>query len=153
MKLTKQQAQDFLINKKVYVNGKSEEIQKKLFECGFKWRKLGADIFYSEELFLFIHKNKYLSHSSNMKYFHIMNFEEITPEEILSIELIEEPKLKPFDKVLVRNSDNTKWRPSFFQEYYGKHNYPFFTITGGHWLQCIPYEGNEHLLNNVGSPE
>ena len=35
--MTRQEAINFLSNKKVYVKDKSEEIQKKLFEIGFMW--------------------------------------------------------------------------------------------------------------------
>lgn len=58
-------------------------------------------------------------------------------------------QLKPFDKVLVRDSDNEKWELNLFShidvdDYYCLRSY---------WKQCIPYEGNEHLLGTTNNPE
>lgn len=54
--------------------------------------------------------------------------------------------LKPFDKVLVRDGAGL-WRPSLF----GKDmivGYRYFTSNGS-YKECIPYEGNEHLLGKT----
>ena len=55
--------------------------------------------------------------------------------------------LKPFDKVLVRDNNNSPWINAFFGFYDTVRNkkYPFLA-SAVHWAQCIPYEGNEHLL-------
>ena len=53
--------------------------------------------------------------------------------------------LKPFDKVLVRNTNNGSWRGQFYMSYDKNEEYPF-ECTYNCWMQCIPYEGNEHLL-------
>ena len=52
--------------------------------------------------------------------------------------------LIPFEsKVLVRNGDEYLWKPAV----YGfSHNEGHHVVGGGCWIQCIPYEGNEHLL-------
>ena len=51
--------------------------------------------------------------------------------------------LKPFDKVLVRDFDNTPWEIEFFSRLLdGKH----FKCLELSYMQCIPYEGHEHLL-------
>lgn len=51
--------------------------------------------------------------------------------------------LKPFDKVLVRDFNNTPWEIEFFSRLLdGKH----FKCLDVSYIQCIPYEGNEHLL-------
>lgn len=58
---------------------------------------------------------------------------------------------KPFDKVLVRNLDEHKWRPAIFvQTRIGESPYKYNALllsTGhvGDFTQCIPYEGNEKL--------
>ena len=52
---------------------------------------------------------------------------------------------KPFDKVLVRDLENDDWRCDFFSNYTDDINYYYRTV-GGCYKQCIPYEGNEHLL-------
>lgn len=57
--------------------------------------------------------------------------------------------LKPFDKVLVRDNNTLKWSNSFYSNYDIKDNYPFHCIYFGRFKQCIPYEGNEHLLGTA----
>ena len=53
--------------------------------------------------------------------------------------------LKPFDKVLVRGDFGQRWIIDFFGFMDNKKAYPFVCV--GHYVaQCIPYEGNEHLL-------
>ena len=54
--------------------------------------------------------------------------------------------LKPFDKVLVRDNINEKWNIHFFS--YIDDAKMFKTIMGT-YIQCIPYEGNEHLLGTA----
>lgn len=53
--------------------------------------------------------------------------------------------LKPFDKVLVRDSFSEPWNINYFS--YIDSAKMFKTIMGT-YLQCIPYEGNEHLLGS-----
>lgn len=56
--------------------------------------------------------------------------------------------LKPFEsKVLVRDYDDQHWTGSFYSNYDAKDGYPFHCILFGRFKQCIPYEGNEHLLD------
>ena len=53
--------------------------------------------------------------------------------------------LKPFDKVLVRGNVGQRWTIDFFSFMDNNKGYPFVCV--GHYVtQCIPYEGNEHLL-------
>lgn len=58
--------------------------------------------------------------------------------------------LIPFEsKVLVRDSDTGVWRVSFWGcLLYNQPGYIYDTIRGS-YKQCIPYEGNEHLLGKV----
>lgn len=61
--------------------------------------------------------------------------------------------LKPFDKVLVRDGINEKWTVSLFSYYdEGHQNFPYVCISG-RYVRCIPYEGNEHLLNTTNTPK
>ena len=61
--------------------------------------------------------------------------------------------LKPFDKVLVRtNKFDPSWTIDFYDGYRPKIGGSFtpFAVTGGKYFQqCIPYEGNEHLLGTT----
>jgi hypothetical protein len=54
--------------------------------------------------------------------------------------------LKPFDKVLVRDCNKAKWNIDFFAYYRDSNDYQCMTFTKN---QCIPYEGNEHLLGKT----
>lgn len=56
--------------------------------------------------------------------------------------------LKPFDKVLVRCSNNGTWVPQFFAKYKPDSQYPF-VCTYNCWSQGIPYENNEHLFDTT----
>ena len=58
-----------------------------------------------------------------------------------------EYKFKPFEKVLVRNFNEDKWKAAFFEEKI-EGNYPYYLIgILKPFRYCIPYEGNEHLHN------
>lgn len=66
---------------------------------------------------------------------------------------VEKPKfdvssLQPFDKVLVRFSDNNRWVASLFS-FYIKGAEPFVAM-GVSWSQCIPYnEETKHLIGTT----
>lgn len=58
-------------------------------------------------------------------------------------------ELKPFDKVLVRDDETSEWKANFYSQMGAFGGYE---CISGVWGDCIPYEGNEHLLgttNNV----
>ena len=57
---------------------------------------------------------------------------------------------KPFDKVLVRDSESDKWRANLFG-YIDKDEY--YHCVYANWVYCIPYEGNEHLLGTTKDVE
>ena len=59
-------------------------------------------------------------------------------------------ELKPFDKVLVRDSESDKWRANLFG-YIDKDEY--YHCVYANWVYCIPYEGNEHLLGTTKDVE
>lgn len=66
------------------------------------------------------------------------------------IELKPEVELKPFDKVLVRNSSIRKWEVDLFGY---KSDAGLYHCVGYTCNQCIPYEGNEHLLGTTNAPK
>lgn len=76
--------------------------------------------------------------------------------ETLHVEPVKviEPKcsFKPFDKVLVRYG-NGIWGATFFSRYDNKSAWAYIGVDCINWEQCIPYEGNEHLLGTDKSPE
>ena len=56
-------------------------------------------------------------------------------------------KLKPFDKVLVRDDINERWSINLFS-YYDKEDQAFpYVCVSGRYKCCIPYEGNEYYLS------
>ena len=55
---------------------------------------------------------------------------------------------KPFDKVLVRFCDGANWCCALFSHYCTRGN-NHFVCSGGSVTQCIPFEGNEHLLGTI----
>lgn len=57
--------------------------------------------------------------------------------------------LKPFDKVLVRNTNIDYWKISMFG-YISKGDKQYFMcIANSGFYQCIPFEGNQHLLGTT----
>lgn len=60
-------------------------------------------------------------------------------------------ELKPFDKVLVRSSNAYEWQPELFYKINEEGKY--CTLGNVEWRQCIPYEGNEHLMDTANMPE
>lgn len=67
--------------------------------------------------------------------------------EKLEKERFDISSLKPFDKVLVRDSDNGDWTCDLFSHYRGKVFYMFCCVSCNYRC-CIPYEGNEHLVGS-----
>lgn len=55
--------------------------------------------------------------------------------------------LKPFEnRVLVRGADGDLWKPAIYGFLHPKGCY---VVGGVYWRQCIPYEGNEHLIGTT----
>lgn len=90
--MNKEEAKKLLTNRKVYVDGKSKEIQEKLFEIGFKWRKENKNVSFLCKPFLFIDGNGVITTQDDMLWFKSRPNKEITAEEILSIQLDKEFK-------------------------------------------------------------
>ena len=62
-----------------------------------------------------------------------------------------EPQFKPFDKVLVRDSEAEKWGCTFYSHFKPSDTYHYVT-TSGMYAMCIPFEGNEHLVGTTKNP-
>lgn len=86
--MTRKEVVEFLANTKVYVNGKSKEIQEKLFSLGYTWLRSNK-VQFVENPFLFISDNGRISYSNDMVFFQDDEYTEITAEQILSLELTE----------------------------------------------------------------
>lgn len=59
-------------------------------------------------------------------------------------------QFKPFEMVLVRDEDDRNWTCNFFSYI---NDYGEYICIDSYWKQCIPYEGNEHLLGTTINPE
>lgn len=59
-------------------------------------------------------------------------------------------QFKPFDKVLVRDYNDNEWKCDFFSNM-NEHGY--YNCINSWWHQCIPYEGNEHLLGTTNKQQ
>lgn len=62
-----------------------------------------------------------------------------------------EPQFKPFEKVLVRDSESDKWRCAFYSHFEPNSIYHHITV-GSTYAMCIPFEGNEHLVGTTKNP-
>ena len=71
----------------------------------------------------------------------------------------EKPKydFKPFDKVLVRDEDDKEWHISLFAreivDNFDGLSYKYECSNGTLWDCCIPFDGNECLLETAENPE
>ena len=61
-----------------------------------------------------------------------------------------DPKtLKPFDRVLVRNSKTEKWKCAHFSYFKENNKYPYMTSSISYEF-CVPYnDGTEHLVGTT----
>ena len=108
-----------LKNKKVYVGKYSKEIQEKAFELGFTWCGDIAVQFLDKPFLYFDYKH--ITHGADVGNFNSHEYEEITAEEILVMEV--EPKFKPFDKVLVRDLVGDTWKMNLYSHYDSDHGF------------------------------
>lgn len=71
--------------------------------------------------------------------------------ETLQVEPVKpECPFKPFDKVLVRNYDNTVWFANYFSHYKDNNGYHYACIDDS-YIFCIPY--NEHTAHLLGTTD
>lgn len=83
-------------------------------------------------------------------------------KELVNIEIVaaEEKKekfdintLKPFDKVLARDSNEALWVIELWMAYAPQYKKWKYQCLGSTYDQCIPYEGNEHLVTKADMPD
>lgn len=58
-------------------------------------------------------------------------------------------QFKPFDKVLVRDTERQLWNANYFSHYRGDNKDFPYACMGIPFRYCIPYEGNEHLIGTT----
>ena len=90
-KMTRAEAFEWLKGKKVACNGSNEElVQRKLFEVGIMWRNSTTDVIEGAP-FLFINPSG-ITVCGNREWFYTHDYKEISADDILSIEIVEEKK-------------------------------------------------------------
>lgn len=92
--MTREEAVNFLNDTKVYVNGKSIQIQEKLLSLGFVWNSGTRTVLSPAYPFLFI-SGGFISRGDSMTAFTNNELREVTAEDILNI-TIDELKYRPF---------------------------------------------------------
>jgi hypothetical protein len=106
--MTREEAKKMLTNTKVYVNGKSKEIQEKLFEIGFEWNGCsGNKISHLSCPFLFIRNT--ITKDDNMVTFANSELKEVSADYILNIKIDEEFNLKDGDIFYSTDEGGTYW--------------------------------------------
>lgn len=143
---------------KIHVMGRSKEVQEHAFNHGYKWASIGSGYPYTDAPYLFFTEGSLTcSYTPSIFYNERPDYTELTVDEFLSIPVPKEekpePKFKPFDRVLVRNSDYWEWRCSWYSHQRPDEEYLYQCTCGVWWKQCIPYEGNEHLVGTNNKPE
>lgn len=94
--MNKEEIRKYLDNTKVYVNGKSKEIQEKLFSFGYGWDfGNNTEVSNTDKPFLFIYEDGDITYMNDMCKFTKHKNREIAADEILSLE-ITEPSYRPF---------------------------------------------------------
>lgn len=71
-------------------------------------------------------------------------------EHKMIVDLKQKAGFKPFDKVLVRDDETSEWKANFYSQMGAFGGYE---CISGVWGDCIPYEGNEHLLGTTDNFE
>lgn len=67
--------------------------------------------------------------------------------------LKKKPQFKPFEKVLVRCTRKDRWKCAFYSHKIKSPSGETWYITNGDvYRQCIPFEGNEHLVGTTKNP-
>lgn len=128
----------------------SEAIQKKAFELGYEWLSVGKEVSWLKSPYLFFNKGgdiTYLDYEDE-PFFEARSSIEISAGAFLELtsEEPKEPEFKPFERVLMRDFDDQMWTAHLYSHRDDSLTYIHRTVGDAGYNQCIPYEGNEHLL-------
>jgi len=138
----------------------NDAVQTKAFSLGYSWWAQERPTVISPTTvispnccYLFLNQSGFITrkHERNISHFSERDMPEISAADFLALtpeDVKEKPEFKPFDKVLVRDSDGDEWRIDLFESFSEDAPYSFQCLQS-YWKQCIPYEGNEHLLGTT----
>ncbi len=102
-KMTRAEAFEYLKGKKVACYSRSGDVQLKLFEVGIRWRNSKSYVTDGAS-FLFINPNG-ITHCTSREWFELHDYKEISADDILSIEIVEEKK----EESETMQNDLEKW--------------------------------------------
>lgn len=98
-KMTKAEAFEYFKGKRVACdNFNRVAIQHKFFDVGIKWRGGSTKATDERGIFIFVDLDGYLTHCNNRAWFDTHEYKEISADEILSIEIVEDES--SYDKVV-----------------------------------------------------
>lgn len=152
--MTKEEAKQSLQHTKVYVAGKSTQIQQKLFKLGFVWRADERQPQFTGLPFLYLDEEEICA-GSNMDKFSNNQKKEVSVDYILGLTWEEENpqyQFKPFDRVLVRDIQCEEWKASLYSHKNDSRKPYSYCCNGIYYNHCIPYEGNEKLVGTTNKP-
>ena len=142
--MTQKEIDNFLTNIKVYVNGKSKEIQEKLFSFGYCWFGGSIEILHTCEPFIYIYRDKKITYGWEMDDFTNRKNREITADEILSLEL-DKPKYRPFKNKEECWNEMLKHQPFGWLKYINS-NLPYVHISAVyHPSVCINFSCTQYV--------
>ncbi len=136
----------------------SEAIQEKAFALGYAWRNNCKSAIHKDSAHLFLDKYRDLTRifEKDVEYFNNKENPEISAADFLALtpeSVKDSPEFRPFDRVLGRQQIPGTWELDFFARYDKKDDIRYVTLSGMYYKQCIPYEGNEHLLGTTEGAE
>lgn len=139
-------------NIKVYVNGKSVELQKKLFELGCRWYDGTRSIQNTDYPFLYVNQEGIIQSGSFMGVFIDMSNREENVDKVLEMIPVSEGgdeacTFKAYDRVLGRDREDQEWSIDIIIMV-GEEPYKYECFRDS-YKYCIPYLGNEHLAGKI----
>lgn len=138
-------------NIKVYVNGKSADLQKKLFESGCKWYDGTRYIRNTDSPFLYVNQEGMILEGHWMDVFVFDSSREENVDKILTMipvsERDEACTFMAYDRVLGRDREDQEWSIDLFVMM-GEEPYKYECFRDS-YKYCIPYAGNEHLAGKI----
>jgi len=131
----------------------SAAIQRHAFRLGYEWRSFGKEeTKYEFCPVLYFEKDGAILKDECADGFKTWTNTEISITDFLALkpeDVKDAPEFKPFDRVLARDSDGDEWECDIFCRYDVDDSPHRFLCLSSCWKQCIPYEGNEHLLGKT----
>ena len=117
-----------------------EKLDEPKFKVGDEIKPMGSDRHYNIKN---IKNDRYILNDNVFLKFTDEHHFELVPKKF------DISDFKPFDKVLVRTDNKHVWSIQFFERINNRLKDSFVCMGGVRYRQCIPYEGNEHLLHTA----